>query len=59
MFRVYAVDFDALSVHRQLHAHGDFISGLHPLTVCRHLRNGVFLSALGFLYKFTDKGNRL
>ena len=59
MFRVYAVDFDTLSVHRQFHAHGDFISGLQPLTVCRHLRNGVFLTSLGFLYKFPDKGNRL
>ena len=40
MLRVYAVDFYTLSVHRQFHAYGDFISGLQPLTVCRHLRNG-------------------
>ena len=59
MLRVYAVDFYTLSVHRQFHAYGDFISGLHPLTVCRHLRNGVFLTSLGFLYKFPHKGNRL
>ena len=41
MFHIYTVDFDTLSVHSQLRAHGDFISGLQPLTVCRHLRNGV------------------